>query len=169
MKAWVTELLLLKGDKKIHPDQLAKEVSVPVFCYRRLADFFLHDFDERVKTLFGTFLANLELEAFSQLAGTHNLYLHDMVRIAEIHRFLPQSPGEIELIQISHSDEMSDSAIVGCLAHEMSHVFLKHSDRVTLGLNLDLEDEANKLAKEWGFEYELGEAQKFLKKMKGGN
>jgi hypothetical protein len=168
VKDWVQPFLKRKGDDKISEQELARDLQIPVFCYRRLTDFFIHDFDERVKTLLGIFLSNLEPEVFYQLQTTPNLYLHNVTKIGEVRRLEPRESGPIELVEFSKLDEMSDSAVLGNIAHEMSHVYLKHSGQLTIGLNLILEKEADALVKEWGFEYELSKAREFLK-TKGDN
>ena len=167
MQSWVQEFLRGKGDQNISKEELDREIQIPVFCYRRLTDFFIHDFDERIKTLFGIFIASLEPEVFYQLQIRPNFYLHNVTKIGEVRRLEPRQPGPIELVVFSRLGEMTDSAVLGTISHEMSHVYLKHSDRLVVGLNLAMENEADCLCKEWGFDFELSKARDFLKTKKG--
>jgi hypothetical protein len=166
MKEWVKKFLLSRGDEKIHPDELARELSAPIFCYRRLADFFHHDLDERIKTLFGAFLANLEPEVFCKLQATPNLRIHNIVRVGQVRRLM-QDPEHtdkpIEVVELSYLSEMSDSAVLGGICHEMGHVYLDHNSQVLCGLNLALEREADCLVEKWGFGFELEKVRQFLK------
>jgi hypothetical protein len=170
MKPWVQPFLEEKGDSKISKEELARDLQIPIFCYRRLSDFFFHDFSDRIKTLFGTFLANLEPGVFCQLATVPNLCLHNVTKIASVRRInrnpYPDLP--IEMAEFSRLSEMTDLAVIGAIAHEMAHVYLSHNDRVTVGLNLGLENEADTLVKQWGFEFELMKSREFLKKQKKG-
>jgi hypothetical protein len=172
MKPWVVQFLTARGDQNISIEELGRDLQTPVFCYRRLADFFYHDLDERIKTLFGVFLANLEPEVFCKLQGTPNLRIHGIKRIGQVRR-VNQSPEHpslpIEIVEFEYYWEMTDSEVIGDIAHEMSHVYLAHNDQVLCGLNLVLEAEADVLVEDWGFGFELEKVRQFLKERSQNN
>lgn len=163
---WDENLLLKLGDNKISEEELKRELAVPLFRRRRLCSLFNTDFrDQRIIDLFGQTLSRLPEETFYLLAlGIPNLYFHN----AEIY-------GQIWQLQISKPEEpvnlctfdfsgLRDAMVVATIAHELAHLSLGHQYRTTIGLNLDLEREADEEVRRWGFGDELDLLRGHLKK-----
>lgn len=167
MEPWVQEFLLSQGDETISRESLETELASPVFCYRRLADFFDHNFhqSERVRTLFGQTVASLDQASFLKLASYHYLYFYNADNFGHAMALRPSlAPGQaFTLIIFSGLENLSDSCIVGVFAHEIAHLVLDHTDKVGSGLNLEAETEADRQVRVWGLGFELDRIREHLK------
>jgi hypothetical protein len=136
-----------------------------------LCDFFNHDFKvDRLKSLFGQTLRCLDESSFLKLVNLRNLGIHYARNHGYYVKFTPSAPDQpINLIIFSELETLSDSCVVAAFAHEIAHAILDHGDRVSKGLNLSLEDEANELVRSWGLSFELDRIYEHLKMRKGGN
>jgi hypothetical protein len=168
MKPWVQEFLLSQGDKTISRESLIEELASPVFCYRRLADFFDHNFaqSERLKALFGQTLSCLDQVSFLKLGSFRYLYFHYADHLGHAMALRPSlDPGQaFTLVIFSGLENLSDSCIVGTFAHEIAHLVLDHCDKPSSGLNLESEQAADEQVRGWGLGFELDKVREHLKK-----
>jgi hypothetical protein len=168
LKEWVSSFLRSREDPNISPEELEREIGVPIFCYQRLSKCFNINFQSNVRLceLFGSVLADLPIEVFADLLNTRNLFFFWSGSLAMVQavNFTEGKPA----IFCYFSDRLlqkSDSIVRGAIAHELSHIISRHyEDEVqqlqTVGA---MEDEADQRAIEWGFEFEIRAVRGSLK------
>jgi len=171
MQSWVKDFLELQTDEKISREEYLREISVPAFGSKRLSKFLTNNFsrlDPRLSELFGQVLGRLPMTSFLELLIEKNLFFILLSSICGISPIRSSNFGgsgwaypvffEREILQ------KSDSYIIGCIIHELSHLLKKHHlTKQTMGVlcgKADMEVEANLLACELGFEYEISKIRK---------
>jgi hypothetical protein len=173
MREWVQGFLREKGDPNISPEELERELSLPIFCFRRLANLFRINFSSNIRLieLFGSIISDLPEEVFCQLLAMRNLFFSFTESLAFVQGFdfVEGTPG----IFCAFSERLlnlSDTCVRGGIIHELSHIVLGHYSREAQSLSLksELENQANEKAVSMGFEYEILKINECLKKQKKG-
>jgi hypothetical protein len=119
------------------------------------------------KNTFGSVLSDLPKEVFLQLVGMKNVFF----------TFTPNPGAEVKPFVLEDRDNLGDwsriivvtfpyavygmplMAIRGSIVHELVHVCLHSETKV--GSNDAMEEEADKVAGDWGFTEEIAEMRKY--------
>ena len=121
---------------------------------------------------FGSVLANLPHNVFLKLKRMRNLFfvftqfLGGEVKI--LYPLRPLQKGKICIVtfRLIDIEKMSSDALMGCIAHELAHVYLEQelTSIVSKEAWEDAEKEADELAIEWGFEDNIKVLRDFRKR-----
>jgi len=80
-----------------------------------------------------------------------NIYSGSSVEAADVY----EDSITFDIAKLYKSSEGIKEVIIGVIAHEIAHVYKKHSSKASQKDALRFEDEADQLASEWGFEQEI--------------
>jgi hypothetical protein len=189
MKSWVKSFLLQEERQRIDEhfkgkDQETKEMILDTriqelqgqeAIWLELSDFFNADFGggisgpgHKFKCVFGSVLAEMPKNVFNKLRGMKNLF---------IAYCLMMGGAELKFFDLEHNMKVGERLIVvvfpfetasrsfdvarGAVAHELAHVYAEHLIPGKLKGYDEAEDEADQIAKNWGFDKEIEALRQF--------
>ena len=177
MKDWVILFLLdeyTNGLDKVFPDKKEREQAIKDEIERlkdeetvfyELADYFNYNFgiDENndskshIISVFGSVLADLPEDIFKEIITIQNLFFAFTPRFgAEVKSFRlekgSKSGDMIQIVTVPYTSSFLPlDAARGEIAHDLAQIYLKHK----YGSKKETEEEADELAKNWGFDEEI--------------
>ena len=177
MKDWVVIFLLNEytdGIDEMFPDKNEKEQAVKdeierlkdeEVVYHELADYFNYNFgldeiggsQDHIISVFGSVLADLPEDVFKKINSIKNLFWAFTSRYgAEVKCFRLENDSKArELIQVVTipygSSFLPFDAARGEIANALAHIYLEHKS----DSNKEGEEEADEVAKSWGFNDEI--------------
>jgi hypothetical protein len=160
MKDWcipfLRELFERKPEPNISTQSFEEELSVPVFCFRRLAGLFITNWsNERLTEVFGSVISDLDETDFLDLLEK-NPYFFFTESLAQVRALRCVKAEAIVCVFSDRILSLSDSQIRGVLSHEIAHILCNHhTGEQNFKTKRTLEDEANERATKMGFEYEI--------------
>ena len=171
MQNWVIDFLRIsRRDKETVSDtSFEEEVRQPIFAWRRLTDFFNHNFstNHRMKELIGSTISDLHFEAFQKLVGANPYFLF-ADRFGSVQQVGPIDKTTLVLFarEILSLDFFTGRGVV---IHEICHICAGHTECGVMGdeSRRQWESEADSLACQWGFELEIQKIQSYIKNLKG--
>jgi hypothetical protein len=166
MRSWVIPYLRERGDPLISPEELERDLLIPLLTYRRLARCLtiitqrFYDRD-RIFWLLGYVLSNLPQDIFQTIVAMKTTFLC-FDSIGGICRVI--EPGAV--ITLNKILKLRDAEIIGIIAHELGHLasgslfgnFEGEDDK-----KADKEALADELAISWGFIDEIEAIRKYFK------
>lgn len=170
MKDWVVPFLQSLRPKTVSETSFQEEISSPVFTQKRLAGLFHNNFgsNDPVLSVIGSVLGDLPKPDFDKFVLSCPIFiLAD--RLGFCHQVGPISKSTL-IVFSEEISNMSWFAARGLVAHETCHILAGHT-----GLSIgDIEerareDEANALARSFGFDEEIIAVYEYLLKRKGGS
>jgi len=166
MKDWVIPLLRQIRPEMISEQSYEAEIQQVPFCWRRVANLFLHEFgSDSMTELLGSVLCDLFKSDFDKIVAVYPFFI--LARGAGFCQKLHRASGDLNMVIFVASElaPMNWSARRGCVAHELGHVVLGH-----LNSSFSLDDpyrekqqaEADNLVRAWGLGYEIDSVRKYL-------
>ena len=166
MKSWVPEFLRLVGDSHISPEQLDRELQVPLFCQRRLLNLFSYNFSENQKLIdiVASVLGDVNAGTFFDLLTQQRLFFVEFHDFGCAFNILP-SEKATAVILLDPMDGLPFSVGRGIVVHELlGHVRCGHHREKTR--RKEFEEEADVSAIAEGFGDDILSLREF--KQKGG-
>jgi len=186
MENWVRPYLLAEYErffdqldddpdlKKAQMEEIAKmpeddeEVYLELSCKVKIhfGDFVLGGKGWYVATVFGGVLADLPKEVFTRLVERKNVvYTFTLNPRAEVNTFIldgeedAKQQGRNTVVTFPYQAVfMPIAALRGTIVHKLVHVYLLSQE---IASNDAMEDEADKVAREWGFQEETAAMRKY--------